>query len=391
MCPLRLSDKDELMYIFSLLFSIFVGAFIAFLFFNSKLYRLNEKKIKLEAKLEEKEKHFDEKMLFIEQMKSQMNSDFKELATDIFKTDLDKLKTGNSEILTPLQEQLVTFRERIENITNEQVKERATLAEQIKHLQIASKEAQTSTQNLTNALTYDNKLQGGWGEVVLSSILSSCGLREGYEFETQAQYENEYGESFRPDIIVHLPQDKDIVIDSKVSLKNYVEYIADQSNLEALKKHIKSIEKHIKDISIKEYENLKGVKTLDFIFVFIPVESALWVTLENKHSLFDDALKKNIMLVSPSTLTMSLKTINYIWQTERQHKNAEEIARQAGAMYDQLARFVEEMDKVEKHLDKAKETHFEAKKKLSMGRGNLIGRAEKLKTFGVQPKKRIGK
>jgi DNA recombination protein RmuC len=187
-----------------------------------------------------------------------------------------------------------------------------------------------------------------------------------------------------------LPQDKDIVIDSKVSLKSYVEYIADQSNEAALKKHIKSIETHIKNISVKEYENLEGVKTLDFIFVFVPIEPALWVALEHKTTLFDEALKKNIMLVSPSTLTMSLKTINYIWQTERQNKNAEEIARQAGAMYDQLARFVNEMDKVEKHLDKAKEVHSDARKKLSTGRGNLIGRAEKLKAFGVQTKKEIG-
>ena len=145
----------------------------------------------------------------------------------------------------------------------------------------------------------------------------------------------------------------------------------------------------IKNISIKEYENLEGVKTLDFIFVFVPIESALWVALEHKRSLFDDALKKNIMLVSPSTLTMSLKTINYIWQTERQHKNAEEIARQAGAMYDKFAGFIDEMDKVEKHLDKAKTVHSDARKKLSTGPGNLVGRAEKLKTFGVQTKKEI--
>jgi DNA recombination protein RmuC len=344
----------------------------------------------LQATLSEKEKHFAEKMQFVDQMKSQMNSDFKTLAADILKTDRDILKTENSELLTPLQGQLASFRERIEAITTEQVKERATLAEQIKHLQRTSIEAQTSTQNLTNALTYDNKLQGNWGEIVLSSILSSCGLREGHEFETQGQYKNEHGESFHPDVIVHLPQDKDIVIDSKVSLKSYVEYIADQSNEAALKKHIKSIETHIKNISVKEYENLEGVKTLDFIFVFVPIEPALWVALEHKTTLFDEALKKNIMLVSPSTLTMSLKTINYIWQTERQNKNAEEIARQAGAMYDQLARFVNEMDKVEKHLDKAKEVHSDARKKLSTGRGNLIGRAEKLKAFGVQTKKEIG-
>lgn len=371
------------------LISLLFGALIAYLLFNSKLAILKEKNIQLQAILGEKEKNHLEKMQFVDQIKSQMTHDFRSVATDVLKTDRDKLKSENSEILTPLQGQLASFRERIEAITTEQVKERATLGEQIKHLQRASIETQASTQNLTNALTHDNKRQGDWGEMVLSSILSSCGLREGYEFETQAQYKNEHGESFRPDVIVHLPQEKDIVIDSKVSLKDYVEYIADQSNENALKKHIKSIETQIKNISIKEYENLEGVKTLDFIFVFIPIESALWVALEHKRSLFDDALKKNIMLVSPSTLTMSLKTINYIWQTERQTKNAEEIARQAGAMYDKLAGFVNEMDKIEKHLNKATEVHIDARKKLSTGPGNLIGRAEKLKTFGVQTKKEI--
>jgi DNA recombination protein RmuC len=377
---------DIIIVITSLLF----GALTAYFLVNSKLSVLKEKNIQLAVMLSEKEKHFAEKIQFVDQVKSQMTHDFRNLATDILEADRDKLKSENNEILSPLQGQLASFRERIEAITTEQVKERATLAEQIKGLQRASIETQASAQNLTNALTHDNKRQGDWGEMVLSSILSSCGLREGYEFETQGQYKNEQGESFRPDVIVHLPQEKDIVIDSKVSLKDYVEYIADQSNDGALKKHIKSIETQIKNISIKEYENLEGVKTLDFIFIFIPIESALWVALEHKRSLFDDALKKNIMLVSPSTLTMSLKTINYIWQTERQTKNAEEIARQAGAMYDKLAGFVAEMDKIEKHLNKAKEVHTDARKKLSTGPGNLIGRAEKLRTFGVQTKKEIG-
>ena len=203
--------------------SLLIGLFSAYFYFHKKLTKLGEKNIQLQATLSEKEKHFAEKMQFVDQMKSQMSSDFKSLASDIFKNDRDKLKIENSELLTPLKSQLSSFRERIEAITTEQVKERATLAEQIKHLQRTSIDAQTSTQNLTNALTHDNKRQGDWGEMVLSSILSSCGLREGHEFETQGQYKNEHGESFRPDVIVHLPQEKDIVIDSKVSLKDYVE------------------------------------------------------------------------------------------------------------------------------------------------------------------------
>ena len=377
------------MEIIIVLISLLFGAFAAFLFFNSKLSRSNEKNIQLKATLNEKEKYFAEKMQFIEQMKSQMNSDFKTLATDILNTDRDKLKTENSELLTPLQVQLNSFRERIETITTEQVKDRTSLGEQIKGLHKANLETQQSAQNLTKALTHDNKFQGDWGEEILSSLLSSFGFREGVEFDLQKQYKNESGERFKPDVILHLPDGKDLVIDSKVSLKDYVEYIADQTNELALTKHIASIETQIKNISIKEYENLEGVRSLDFIFVFIPIEGALLLALQHKHSLFDDALKKNIMLVSPSMLSMSLKTVNFMWQTDRQNKNAEEIARQAAGMYDKLALFVEELDKIEAQLDKAKEGYSKARNKLSTGKGSLISRAEKLKTLGVNTKKEI--
>ena len=382
--------KANVMEIIIILISLLFGAFAAYLLLNSKLTRLSEKNIQLQTTLSEKEKHFAEKMHFIEQMKSQMNSDFKILAADILKSDRDKLKTESSELLTPLQGQLTSFRERIEAITTEQVKERATLGEQIKSLQKASFEAQQSAQNLTNALTYDNKLQGDWGEEILSSLLSSYGFREGVEFDLQKQYQNESGEKFKPDVILHLPGGKDVVIDSKVSLKDYVEYIGDQSNELALKKHIASIESQIKNISIKEYENLEGVRSLDFIFVFIPIEGALLLALQHKPSLFDDALKKNIMLVSPSMLSMSLKTVNFMWQTDKQNKNAEEIARQAAGMYDKLALFIEDLDKIEGQLDKAKEGYSKARNKLSTGKGNLIGRAEKLKALGVTSNKEIG-
>jgi len=377
------------MEIIIVLISLLFGAFAAFLFFNSKLSRSNEKNIQLQATLSEKEKYFAEKMQFVEKMKSQMSTDFKTVATDIFKTDLGKLKTENSELLTPLQTQLNSFRERIETITTEQVKDRTSLGEQIKSLHKANLETQQSAQNLTKALTHDNKFQGDWGEEILSSLLSSYGFREGVEFDLQKQYKNESGERFKPDVILHLPDGKDLVIDSKVSLKDYVEYIADQTNELALTKHIASIETQIKNISIKEYENLEGVRSLDFIFVFIPIEGALLLALQHKHSLFDDALKKNIMLVSPSMLSMSLKTVNFMWQTDRQNKNAEEIARQAAGMYDKLALFVEELDKIEAQLDKAKEGYSKARNKLSTGKGSLISRAEKLKTLGVHTKKEI--
>ena len=376
---------DILIVLISLLF----GGLTSYFFLNKKLTASIQKNIQLETTLNEKEKNYSEKLQLVDQLKSQVNSEFKNIASEILKTDRDKLKVDNSDLLNPLQTQLKSFRERIETITKEQVEERTSLKEQIKSLHEANIETRQSAQNLTNALTYDNKQQGDWGEEILNSLLLSYGFREGVEFDLQKQYKNEMGERFKPDVILHLPEGKDVVIDSKVSLKDYADYIADQSNEAALKKHIASIENQIKNISIKEYENLEGVKSLDFIFVFIPIEGALLLALQYRPNLFDDALKKNIMLVSPSMLSMSLKTVNFMWQTDKQNKNADEIARQAGKMYDKLAGFFNDLDKIESQLDKTKEGFSDVRKKLQTGPGNLIGRAEKLKALGVKSNKEI--
>jgi len=378
------------MEIIGILLGIFVGSAGVYFYLNPSLQKLKTEKIHLEVSLDEKIKSYENQIDLIKLAKEQMSKDFKEVANDILEKDRANLQTKNSELLTPLQTQLKDFKDRIESITSEQVKERATLAAQIENLKKTSIEAQETTQNLTEALTYDNKKQGDWGEMILSSILSSSGLREGYEFDTQKQLKNEDGDAFKPDVILHLPEDKDIIIDSKVSLKAYKDYIITQTDEALLKAHVASVESHINGISIKEYENLEGVRTLDFIFVFIPIESALLVALDHKPDLFTSALKKNIVLVSPSTLMMSLKTVHHIWQTERQNQNSEEIARQAGAMYDKLFGFIKSMDDIEKHLDKAQKSYKEARGKLSDGRGNLIGRAEKLKELGVQTKKELG-
>jgi len=229
------------------LVSILIGAAISYYVLNKKLFSISQKNIQLETKLEEKEKNYTEKLQLVEHLKNQVNNEFKTIASEILKTDRDKLKVDNSDLLSPLQTQLKSFRERIETITKEQVEERTTLKEQIKSLHDANLETQQSAKSLTDALTYDNKIQGDWGEEILSSLLSSYGFQEGVEFDLQKQYKNEMGEKFKPDVILHLPEGKDVVIDSKVSLKDYVDYVADQTNELALKRHITSIENQIKN------------------------------------------------------------------------------------------------------------------------------------------------
>ncbi len=377
------------MDILSLLLGLVTGAVVVYFYLNIQLQTLKSDKIYLGVRLDEKIKSYENQIDLINIAKVQMSKDFKAVASDILAKDRHDLSIKNSELLTPLQIQLREFRDKIETITSEQIKERATLSAQIENLKKTSIETQETTQNLTNALTYDNKQQGDWGEMILNSILSSSGLREGYEFDTQKQFRNDLGEAFKPDVVLHLSEEKDIIIDSKVSLKAYKDYIANQSDKRLLKAHVASIEAHINGISIKEYENLQGVLTLDFIFIFIQIESALLIALEQKPDLFTIALRKNIILVSPSTLMMSLKTVYHIWQTERQNQNSEKIARQAGAMYDKLFGFIQSMDDIEKHLDRASKSYKEARSKLSNGKGNLIGRAEKLKELGVQSKKEL--
>jgi DNA recombination protein RmuC len=377
------------MEIISLLVGMSIGAVIVFVWLNSRIHLSRQENNQLINNAQEKEALYKQQIELISATKEQMSKDFKAVAIDILEKDRENLQTKNSELLSPLQIQLKDFRNKIETITTEQIKERTALSQQIENLKKASYDAQESTQNLTNALTYDNKQQGDWGEMILSGILSSSGLREGREFDTQKQLKNKEGEAFKPDVVLHLPEEKDIIIDSKVSLKSYKDYISNQSDKSLLKEHVKSIEAHINGISIKEYENLENVLTLDFIFVFIPIESALLVALDQKPDLFTTALKKNIVLVSPSTLMMSLKTVHHIWQTERQNKNSEEIARQAGAMYDKLFGFVKSLDDIERNLEKATTSYKDARNKLSDGKGNLIGRAEKLKDLGVQSKKEL--
>ncbi|BAS67959.1 DNA recombination protein RmuC [Bathymodiolus septemdierum thioautotrophic gill symbiont] len=369
-----------------ILLGLAIGASVVFFRFGKfkdKFMQLSTEKAQLITKLEEQAKTFD----FMQSSKEQMDRTFEKISAVVLKKDSQNLSEKNADLLNPLKIQIEEFRKKMEGLSVDQAKDRSALEQQIKALADAHKNTLEGTEKLTNALTYDNKQQGDWGEMILESILKDSGLKKNEQYHIQVTLKDEEGKNSRPDVIVHLPDGKDIIIDSKVSLKDYQNYVS--GDTDAINAHIKSIDNHIKNISLKSYENLEGVNTLDYIFVFFPIEASLLVALEKKPNLFNDALKKNVALVSPSTLMMSLKTVHHIWNTERQNKNTEEIVRQAGAMYDKVSGFIKSMDDMEKHLNKAKDSYDTARNRLSDGKGSILSVAGKLKTLGVTSKKEI--
>lgn len=354
-----------------------LGGLVLYVVFVPKLQKQN---IKLSTTLNLQK----EKINFI----SNTKDEFKTLADEILSKDKEKLASKNTQSIEPLKDEIKSFRKRMETITKEQSDDRSALKSQIEVLANLSKNTIKGTEKLTNALTYDNKQQGDWGEMVLENILQSSGLVKDKQYHTQKSFKNDDGKKYKPDVVVHLPDDKDIIIDSKVSLKAYQNYVDSSEEVE-LAEHIKSIERHIKDISLKGYANLHGINTLDYIFVFFPIEASLLLALEQKPDLFNAAIKKNVALVSPSTLMMSLKIVHHIWQSEKQNKNTEEIARLAGNMYDKLVGFVESLDYLESQLKSATKSYDIAKSRLSDGKGNVFSIASKIKDLGVRSKKEL--
>ncbi|MAL84557.1 MAG: DNA recombination protein RmuC, partial [Idiomarina sp.] len=238
----------------------------------------------------------------------------------------------------------------------------------------------------------DTKQQGNWGEVVLERILEQSGLREGHEYQTQAHHRDEDGKSFKPDVIVHLPNKKDVVIDSKVSLSAYERYFNSDDDADrerALNEHVQSLKQHIKQLGKKSYHQLEGLRTLDYVLMFIPIEPAFLLAVDRDPELIRLALDNQIMLVSPTNLLVALRTVHNIWQYEYQNQNAEKIATDAARLYDKFVGFVEDLEKIGNGLQTLDNRYQEAMKKLSTGRGNLIGRVDKFRQMGVQTNKRL--
>lgn len=369
---------------------ILLGGLSAVWFFYPKYRREQEKSVKLG---EEKSRLG----ALVDQITEQ-SMQFENLATRVLENNSQKLKEQNQEslqhLLSPLKDRIQAFERKVDDTYQAEARERHSLKREVEQLHKLNLEMSEEARNLTRALKGDSKAQGNWGEVILARVLESSGLREGHEFIVQGKEMNLQsinGKRLQPDVIVKLPDEKHLIIDAKVSLTAYERFVDSESEYKdmQLKMHLDSMQKHIKELSDKHYSGLDALNSPDFVLMFMPVEPAFSIAIQQKSDLFTYAWERKIVLVSPSTLLATLKTVASIWQIDQQNSNAREIARQGGALYDKFVLFVEELEKVGKSIDKASDSYHQAMLRLSQGKGNLISRAEKLQELGAKTHKKL--
>lgn len=348
------------------------------------------------AYLQAQQEKFEEQKVEIERTKTQFNTEFQVLANKILEEKTQKFTALNQQylgvILDPLKEKIKSFEEKVEKSYAQESAERNVLKGVVEQLMQQSMQIKDEANNLTRALKGDSKKQGNWGEVILERVLERSGLIKDQEYRLQVSLQDEAGRRLQPDAIIDLPDDKQLIVDSKVSLLAYDNYlnadIEEELNMH-LKLHVQSIENHVKELSAKNYHSLYGIHSPDFVLLFMPIESALSVAVMQKPELFSDAWDRRVVIVSPSTLLATLRTIASMWKQERQNRNVLEIAREAGALYDKFVGFLTDMQQIQVHLHKASEKHDEAMKKLSTGSGNVVRRVENLKALGAKANKQI--
>ncbi|EOB1207416.1 DNA recombination protein RmuC [Photobacterium damselae subsp. damselae] len=344
----------------------------------------------------EEQKAAEEKIKLLENAEERLRIQFESLANRLFEQKSRSVDEQNrislEGLLMPLKEQLEGFKKQVNDSFSYEARERHTLIHQINSLKQLNEQMAKEAVNLTQALKGDNKAQGNWGEVILARVLSESGLREGHEYQTQVSLENDEGKRYQPDVVVRLPENKDVVIDAKMSLVAYERFyhaeLAAEREL-ALSEHVASVRGHMRGLSRKDYHQLHGVRSLDYVLMFIPVEPAFQAAIEADPALIRDAMDLNIMLVSPTTLLVALRTINNLWRNERQNQNAKEIAERASRLYDKLRLFVTDMEAMGASLEKANQSYQGAMNKLVSGRGNVLRQAESFKQLGVEVKRDI--
>ncbi|MGH8494459.1 MAG: DNA recombination protein RmuC [Moraxellaceae bacterium] len=349
----------------------------------------------LQTRLEVEREQLLAQARLVKEQEQTLKLQFEQLATKIFEEKSQKFseqnKIGLDGLLTPLREQLKDFREKVESTYSNEARERFALKEQIVRLEGLNRQISDDASNLAKALKGDKKLQGNWGELILTRVLEESGLHEGREYVTQFSTRNDEGRLLIPDAIVRLPEGRDIVIDSKVSLNDYVRYCEssdEEERQQLLKLHTTAVRNHIKALSEKRYEDLPELRTLDFVFLFMPVEAAFMLAVEHDKALFTEAFDKKIIIVSPTTLLATLRTVESIWRYERQNQNAEKIAKEAGGLHDKFVTLLSHLDDLGRAMDRSQESYRKTISGLS-GHGGLMGRVENLKKLGAKAKKSL--
>ncbi|MGA8265183.1 MAG: DNA recombination protein RmuC [Ignavibacteriaceae bacterium] len=363
---------------------------------REKVIRLNSENSALNSDYKNLQEKLSEQKSEVEELQAKFTKEFENLANKILTEKSETFTKQNrdnlDQILKPLGERIKDFEKKVEDVYVTDSKERASLVQQIKTLHELNQQMSKDATNLTNALKGETKTQGNWGEFILESLLEKSGLAKDREYFLQESITSQEGRRFQPDVIVKLPDNKSIVIDSKVSLIAYEKFSSSENEndrLNGIREHLLSIRNHIKNLSSKNYQNLYSLESLDFVLMFLPIEPAFSLALQNDSGLFQEAYDKNIVIVSPTTLLATLRTIASIWRQENQNKNAIEIARQSGALYDKFVGFVEDLQTIGSRIEQTQSSYNDAMKKLSEGSGNLIKRAEKIKQLGAKASKTL--
>lgn len=362
---------------------------------QAELRRLDAQCAGLNAELREQQESHQQRLTDLQGSRDELRAQFAELAGKIFDEREQRFAETSQQrlgqLLDPLKERIQLFEKRVEESYQQEARERFSLGKELERLQQLNQRLSDEATNLTQALK-GQKTQGNWGELILERVLEHAGLEKGREYQTQVSLKGPDGERFQPDVLIMLPGNKQVVVDSKVSLTAYQQYIAaDDSSVAqaALKQHVLSLRNHVKGLSGKDYNRLEGLHSLDFVLLFVPIEAAFSAALQAEPNLFQEAFDRQIVIVSPTTLLATLRVIDSLWKQERQSQNAREIAERAGWLYDKFVLFIQDLDEVGNRLQQLDKAYSAARNKLTEGRGNLVSRSEQLKMLGARASKSL--
>ena len=350
----------------------------------------------LQTRLEAERSQSVEKLALLTNARNELSNQFKSLASDILEEKSKRFAEQNQQslgqLLDPLKEKLNEFRGKVEEVYVQEGKDRSALAEQVRQLMSLNQALSQDAKDLTSALKGSAKVQGNWGELILERVLEASGLQKGLAYRVQQSETREDGSRVQPDVVIDLPAGRRLVVDSKMSLTAYERYVSADDEAQrtlAIDDHLRSVRQHLEGLSSKNYQDLYGIDSIDFVVMFVPIEPAFTLAIGNDESLFMQAWKRNVLLVSPSTLLFVVRTVAYLWTQEARNRNAQDIAQRGAELYDKFCGFVQDLQQVGERIRQAQQSYDAAASKLSGGKGNLVRQAELLKELGVKPKKEL--